>query len=438
MRSIDALILAASLGAGPAGAPGPSRPEVQTVSSGQNDFDFLFGRWRVHNRRLRERLKGSTTWDEFEGTLVVRPIWDGKANLDEYEADGPAGHIQALTLRVFDPRSRQWSIHWATSATGTLDVPMIGSFKDGRGEFYDQEMFEGRSIYVRFIWSAITPVSCRWEQAFSPDGGQTWETNWVMELRRPAPAAGGETFSPVFELRRYALKPGRRDELIGVFEEHFIEGQEEYGMRILGQFVDRNDADRFVWMRGFADMEARRKALEGFYGGPVWAAHRAAANDTMVDVSNVLLLKPARPDSGLRLDAARRATPATPATPGGLVVATIYSFDAPVDARFVDFFETSVAPALTAAGATRQGQFVTEASENTFPRLPVREGENVFVWVASFADDAAYAAHRARLHHDRRWNAALLPALESWLSKPAEILELTPTRRSWLRHHPGR
>jgi quinol monooxygenase YgiN len=258
-----------------------------------------------------------------------------------------------------------------------------------------------------------------------------------MELSRLTSAADGETFSPVFELRRYRLKPGRRDELIGLFEEHFIEGQEKHGMRILGQFVDAKDADRFVWMRGFADMEARRRALEGFYGGPVWAAHRAAANDTMVDVSDVLLLKPARPDSGLRLDPTRRATPATPSTPGGLVVATVYSFAAPVDARFVDFFETSVAPALTAAGATLQGRFVTEASENSFPRLPVREGENVFVWIASFADAAAYAAHRARLSNDRRWTGGLVPALESWLSKPPEVLELTPTPRSLLRHGPG-
>ncbi len=170
VRSIEAIILAALLGAAPVGAIGPSRPEVAPVSNPQSDFDFLFGRWNVHNRRLRERLKGSTTWDEFEGTLVVRPVWDGRANLDEYEADGPVGHIQALTLRVFDPRSQQWSIHWATSANGTLDAAMIGSFQDGRGEFYDQEMFEGRSIYVRFIWSAITPTSCRWEQAFSADG----------------------------------------------------------------------------------------------------------------------------------------------------------------------------------------------------------------------------------------------------------------------------
>src|SRR5260221_4763354 len=193
VRSIVVILLAASLAAAPAGARDPSRPEVQSVSNPQTDFDFLFGRWNVHNRRLKERLKGSTTWDEFEGTVVVRPVWDGKANLDEYEAEGPAGHIQALTLRLFDPRSQQWSIRWATSETGTLDVAMIGSFQDGRGEFYDQEMFEGRSIYVRFIWSAITPTSCRWEQAFSADGGKTWETNWIMELSRRTSAADGET-----------------------------------------------------------------------------------------------------------------------------------------------------------------------------------------------------------------------------------------------------
>ena len=223
-----------------------------------------------------------------------------------------------------------------------------------------------------------------------------------------------------------------------MFEEHFIEGQEKEGLRVIGQFADRDRPDRFVWIRGFAGMEERRRALEAFYGGPIWTEHRAAANDTMIDSSDVLLLRPAGSDSGLRLDPARRATPAAPATPGGLVVATIYHFAAPVDARFVDFFESSVAPALAAAGATLHGRFVTEASENTFARLPVREGENVFVWLASFADDAAYADHQARLGRDPRWRGALVPALESWLSKPAEVLELTPTRRSLLRHRPER
>jgi hypothetical protein len=151
---------------------------------GQKDFDFLIGTWKVHNRRLRERLKGSTTWDEFEATVVARHLWGGLANVDEYDGAGPAGRIQGMTLRLYDPRSRQWSLYWANAANGRLDVPMVGSFENGRGEFYDQELFEGRSIFVRFIWSDITPASCRWAQAFSADGGKTWETNWVMDFTR--------------------------------------------------------------------------------------------------------------------------------------------------------------------------------------------------------------------------------------------------------------
>ena len=154
--------------------------------NGQGDFDFLMGSWKVHNRRLRERLKGCTEWDEFEATVNARPVWGGKANVDEFLGEGPVGPIQGMTLRLYNPKSHQWSLHWANSENGTLDTPMIGSFKDGRGEFYDQELFEGRAIYVRFIWSDITPSSCRWEQAFSEDGGKTWEVNWISDVTRMA------------------------------------------------------------------------------------------------------------------------------------------------------------------------------------------------------------------------------------------------------------
>jgi hypothetical protein len=150
----------------------------------QTDFDFFIGNWKVRNRKLKQRLKGSDSWEEFEGRIVVRKIWGGAANIDEFDAESPSGRIQGVSLRLYNPKSQQWSIYWANRANGVLDTPMIGGFKDGRGEFYDQEMFEGRSIYVRFIWSNITADSARWEQAFSPDGGKTWETNWVMEFTR--------------------------------------------------------------------------------------------------------------------------------------------------------------------------------------------------------------------------------------------------------------
>ncbi len=167
--------------------------EDKTVRSTQSDFDFFFGRWKVRNRRLRERLKGSTVWDEFDGTAVVRPILGGKGNVNDYEAQGPSGPIQGFALRLFNPRSLEWSIYWASGDSGMLDLPpMIGSFRDGRGEFENQEIFEGRSIYVRFVWSGITATSCRWEQAFSADGGKTWETNWIMEFTR----SGADTVEP--------------------------------------------------------------------------------------------------------------------------------------------------------------------------------------------------------------------------------------------------
>jgi len=146
---------------------------------GQHDFDFEIGVWKTHlSRRLRP-LTGSTTWVEYEGTTVVRKVWNGRANLVELQADGPAGHIEALSLRLYNPESRQWSLNFSNSAGGTLSPPTIGEFKNGRGEFFNQETLNGRAIFVRFVISDITPNSCRFEQAFSDDGGKTWEVNWI-------------------------------------------------------------------------------------------------------------------------------------------------------------------------------------------------------------------------------------------------------------------
>jgi hypothetical protein len=150
-----------------------------------HDFDFWFGNWRVHNRRLKEPLAGSSEWLEFDGTATARPVWGGLANLDEYEAlDTPWGDIHGLTLRLYDEKSGQWTIYWGNRKIGKLDPPMTGAWVDGRGEFYDQELFHDRMIYVRFLWTNESQNAARWEQAFSDDGGKTWETNWIMEMER--------------------------------------------------------------------------------------------------------------------------------------------------------------------------------------------------------------------------------------------------------------
>ena len=159
--------------------PSASARQTRAERDGQGDFDFEIGTWKTRlSRRLRP-LTGSTSWVEDEGTTVVRKVWNGRANLAELVVDGPAGHIEGLSLRLYDPRSRQWSLNFSNSREGTLAEPMIGEFKNGRGEFYDQETLDGRAILVRFVISDITPNSCRFEQSFSDDGGKTWEVNWI-------------------------------------------------------------------------------------------------------------------------------------------------------------------------------------------------------------------------------------------------------------------
>jgi hypothetical protein len=187
-----AIALAAALLASPALATPPSPPgsaqpaPLAARPDGAHDFDFEFGAWKMHLRRRLRPLTGSTDWVEYAGVSVVRKVWNGAANLGEIEIDGPAGHIEGLSLRVYDPQARQWSLNFANRAAGTTGPPMIGGFKDGRGEFYDQEMLGDRPIFVRFIFSDIALNSFKIEQAFSGDGGKTWETNWISTFTRGA------------------------------------------------------------------------------------------------------------------------------------------------------------------------------------------------------------------------------------------------------------
>jgi len=160
-------------------APGKNPPQTLKERDGQHDFDFEIGTWKTHLRRLLHPLTGSTTWVEYDGTTVVRKVWEGRANLVELVADGPAGHFEGLNLRLYNAESHQWSLNFSSSGSGTLAPPSIGELRNGRGEFYNQEMLNGRAILVRFVISDITPTSCRFEQSFSDDGGKTWEVNWI-------------------------------------------------------------------------------------------------------------------------------------------------------------------------------------------------------------------------------------------------------------------
>lgn len=152
------------------------------------DFDFFFGTWRVRHRYLKTRLAGATEWLEFSGTCVAQPTLGGLGNIDDNVIEKPDGTYRAMTVRTYDPKTESWSIRWfdGRNPHGPVDPPMIGRFEDGVGTFFADETIDGRPIKVRFVWSAITPTSCRWEQAFSADGGASWEANWVMEDTRIA------------------------------------------------------------------------------------------------------------------------------------------------------------------------------------------------------------------------------------------------------------
>lgn len=154
-------------------------PPVAERRDGSHDFDFAIGTWKTQLKRLVRPLTGSTTWVELEGMTVVRKVWDGRANLAELKVATADGPLHVLSLRLYNPKARQWSLNTANGSSGTLSIPTVGEFKDGRGEFYDQEIFDGRSILVRNVWANITADSCRFEQSFSDDGGKTWEVNWI-------------------------------------------------------------------------------------------------------------------------------------------------------------------------------------------------------------------------------------------------------------------
>jgi hypothetical protein len=228
----------------------------------------------------------------------------------------------------------------------------------------------------------------------------------------------------VWELRQYTLRPGQRERLVELFEREFVEPQEALGIGLPGQFRDLDDPDRFVWLRSFPDMESRPEALATFYDGPVWRAHREAANATMLDSDDVLLLRPLQP---FALDGLVRPAPGARA-PAGMLAATICPLPPGEAGALARRFDDEVRPALERLGAPVLAQFLTEPARNNYPRLPVREGECVLAWFAAFADAAAHAHH---LHA-----AAADPAILAWIHRldaAPEILRLAPTPRSLLR-----
>jgi hypothetical protein len=188
----------------------PVAPAPPALRDGQHDFDFSLGTWKSRVRRLQKPLTGSTTWTEGEGSVSVRKLWNGRAELEELEVTTPAGHLQGLAVRLYNPESHQWHLYWANSRDGTVNQPpAVGAFADGRGEFYDQETYNGKIILLREIFSDITPDSYHFEQAFSADRGQSWEVNWIADITRVGDAPIAESMTAEDRNRDFDFNIGR-------------------------------------------------------------------------------------------------------------------------------------------------------------------------------------------------------------------------------------
>ncbi len=244
-------------------------------------------------------------------------------------------------------------------------------------------------------------------------------------------ASAGRPPDTIFELRQYTLHPGQRDTLVDVFDDRFVEGQEAEGIRIIGQYRDLDDPDRFVWLRSFPDMQTRKDALTRLYTGPVWKAHGRLAAGTMVDSDNVLLLRPLRPETAFAPSTVKLPPPGTRGPGKGLLLANIVYVEKNTPAEFGAFFEQELRPHWERADATVVAEMVSDHSPNTYAALPVRERENVFVWFAQFPDRASVDAHQRALVESRQWREAA-GKLSSWTHHRIEVLHLQPTARSRL------
>ena len=417
-------------------APSPVRG-----ASAARDFDFLIGSWTTRQRRLKNRLQGSDEWEAFEATSTVQRLPGGVANFDTLVAEGWRPGWVGMSLRVFNPVTGLWSIHWLTNegggidpASGRFEPPVVGRFDGDEGIFEGDDAFEGRPIRVRFRWLRQGPDAARWEQAFSADGGHTWEVNWVMDFERSR--SGGlddiesmptpDSDCQVVELRQYSLHAGQRDVLIDLFDRAFVETQEAAGMVVIGQFRELDAPDRFVWLRGFASMAQRAASLAAFYDGPVWQRHRAAANATMIDSDDVLLLRPAWPGSGISLQGRPRAAHTVRTSLPGLLEASLFRLHEPASPELLAFCRQTMTRVLMRGGADVIGWYVTEQAPNNFPRLPVREGEHMLVGFAMFETLAAFDAFVA----SGRWASEVQAALGPWLAGEARRLRLVATARS--------
>lgn len=382
-----------------------------------NDFDFINGSWNVHNHYLQGRLKGSTEWIDFDAHAEAHSLLNGAGQIEQYSATRDGKQVLGTTLRLLNPTTGEWSLYWADNIRPGLQPPMIGKFVGDIGDFFGDEEVDRKRVLCRFRWTK--GESPRWEQAFSPDAGKTWELNWVMTFTRPAAVKD----FPVVEFRRYTIEAPQRAHFAQHFDAYFPEATQQLGAMILGQFVDRTDPLGFTWIRGFRTMDDRASVNNAIYNGPLWKEHSATMNRPMLDYTNVLLLRSLHPIPVLpAVDPASELGGST-----GIVVTHIFA----VQPDQLDGFASRATVAfasLRSAGVQDAGLLVTLDAPNNFPRLPYRADGPFIVHLSVLKDESAWQAFRSesdRVMEELNVGGGLR-------SKPERIVS-DPTLRSRLR-----
>jgi hypothetical protein len=324
--------------------------------------------------------------------------------MDEFVTDHWPGFV-GMSLRLYSPHTRKWSIYWVNNQKGVLEPPVVGSFSNGVGVFEGHDELDGRPIAVRFTWSSITPTGVRWEQA-SPDEGHLGRTDHGDDARSSSAGATGASHGAtvkVIELRNYLLQQGAP--FIRYFEEHFLLSQRAEGMHPLGQFEVVGEPDRFVWIRGFDDMRTRLRGLTAFYSGPFWEARRSEANAMMPSITMHLFGRRRRgSDGGATLEDRASQPPGALPPETGLVVADFYRTEPAKLGRLVELFEQRVRPILLEQRHHVLGHFVAELQPNDYPRLPVIQDPTLLVVLSAYRDRERCAAMR----HDWRSGGPVL------------------------------
>ncbi len=366
-------------------------------NSSKNDFDFLVGRHKVHHKKLKTRLNNCTEWIEFDGSQEMRELLAGFGNLESHYMATLAGkQIEGMALRLFNPATRLWSIYWADSQQYVLDIPVVGSFENNMGHFFAKDIFNGKAILLQFQWDVTNPYQPVWSQAFSIDNGNTWEWNWYMYFSKEVAVSeknkedstqdlNANRDLHVIELRNYILKPGTRDKFINYFEENFIISQNEMGAYMLGQFRIKGAEDNFFWIRGFSDMGSRSKFLPAFYDGPVWKQFGATANNMLINNDNVHLLKPLTRENH-SLVAGQAINSNEFKTGKEIAVIDFYIANKKLD-KLIATFSKNYIPILKDNGIEDCSLWISELSENDFPRLPVFQDKNLLVAISFYRDE---------------------------------------------------